>query len=403
MILLYMVFFKEISATFFVGITNPTIKHFFTILIFSVAYLVRPFAGTVLGMLGDLLGRRYLLLFTILLMGTCSLLMGLIPGYEKWGLLSSFTFISLRILQGFALGGELPGAYVIVYESVKNHVGFAFAVLFSFITAGLLLSNIIGFSLEFIFGDYAWRAGFILGGLLGFIGYYFRRTLHETPEFEKIDNQKRHSFISLVSTYGANLLAGICIVIVVAFGGVMLFAYLHAFVEGILTNYSSGEISLILIPSISIYFVSTLVFGYLSDKIGIAKMFILGTSLIIFVSLPIFYLMTYFASAFSIVVTSIIIMLCYSFVIVGFIFLLCDLFPTDIRVSGVGISYNLAFATIGGIGPVLSTIIINTTQYYFLGPSIVGIICGTVGLLGIFLYFKKGGYHKYNKDMKVKL
>ncbi|MDE4970169.1 MFS transporter, partial [Francisella tularensis subsp. holarctica] len=76
--------------------------------------------------------------------------------------------------------------------------------------------------LEYIFGDFALRAGFIIGGLLGFVGYSVRRNLNETREFENIDKQKRHSFSYLISNYGANLFAGICMVIIVAFGGVML-------------------------------------------------------------------------------------------------------------------------------------------------------------------------------------
>lgn len=183
-------------------------------------------------------------------MGSCSLCMGLMPGYAQWGLYASFVFVLLRIMQGIALGGELPGAYVIVYESVKGKIGFATAILFTFVTGGFLFSDFVGFALEYVFGDFAWRAGFIIGGLLGFVGYYVRRNLHETPEFESIDKQKRHSFGSLVSTYGPNLFAGICIVIIVAFGGVMLTLYIHKFVEDILTGYNSGQISLILTPSV---------------------------------------------------------------------------------------------------------------------------------------------------------
>ena len=73
------------------------------------------------------------------------------------------------------------------------------------------------------------------------------------------------------------------------------------------------------------------------------------------------------------------------------------------RLSGVGISYNLAFATVGGIAPIVSTTIITMTDYNFFGPALVGIICGIVGLIGASIYMKKGGYHKDNKDMIVKL
>jgi MFS family permease len=306
-------------------------------------------------------------------------------------------------MQGIALGGELPGAYVIVYESVKGKIGFATAILFTFVTGGFLLSDFVGFALEYAFGDFAWRAGFIIGGVLGFAGYYVRRNLHETPEFENIDNQKRHSFLSLVSTYGINLFAGICIVIIVAFGGVMLTLYIHKFVEDIIPSYNSGQISLILTPSVLTLTCFTFIFGWLSDKIGIAKMFIAGAGLVVLASLPIFYLMSCYATVFSIVATSIFIMLCYSLVSASFIFLLCDLFPTDVRLSGVGLSYNLAFACVGGIAPLVSTTIITMTAYHFLGPALVGIVCGIFGLVGVFIYLKKGGYYKNNKDMIVKL
>ena len=341
---LYMIFSKEISATFFSQISNPTIKAFLTVLIFSIAYLVRPFAGTILGIVGDLIGRRRLLLFTILLMGSCSLCMGLMPGYAQWGLFASFAFVVLRVMQGIALGGELPGAYVIVYESVKGKIGFATAILFTFVTGGFLFSDFVGFALEYVFGDYAWRAGFIIGGLLGFVGYYVRRNLHETPEFENIDKQKRHSFASLVSTYGANLFAGICTVIIVAFGGVMLTLYIHKFVEDILPAYNSGQISLILTPSVLTLTCFTFIYGFLSDKIGIAKMFITGAVLIVICALPVFYFMSNVATPFAVSLGSVAIMLCYALVAATFIFLLCDLFPTDVRLSGVGLSYNLAFA-----------------------------------------------------------
>jgi MFS family permease len=400
---LYMIFSKEISVTFFAGITNPTIKSFLTVLIFSIAYLVRPFAGTILGIVGDLIGRKRLLLFTILLMGTCSLCMGIMPGYAQWGLFASFAFVFLRVMQGVALGGELPGAYVIVYESVKGKIGFATAILFTFVTCGFLFSDIVGFALQYAFGDYAWRVGFIIGGLLGFVGYCIRRNLHETPQFENIDKQQRLSFSSLISTYRLNLIAGICIVIIVAFGGVMLTLYIHKFVEDIIPMYNSGQISLILTPSVFVLTCFVFIYGYLSDKFGIARMFKLGSALVMIMSVPVFYLMSAWASPLGVIITSIGIMLCYALVASTFIFLLCDLFPTDVRLSGVGISYNLAFAIVGGIAPLVSTTIITMTDYNFFGPALVGIVCGAVGLVGVAIYMKKGGYHKDNKDMIVKL
>ena len=400
---LYAIFSQEIAATFFAGIQNHTIKSFITIIIFSIAYIVRPFAGIILGIIGDLIGRKRLLLFTILTMGTCSLCMGLMPGYETWGLFSSFAFVFLRIVQGIALGGELPGAFVIVYESVKGRVGFQAGILFTFVSFGFLFSDVAGFALESVFGSYAWRLGFIIGGLLGFFGYYIRRSLHETPQFENIDNQKRHSFSSLVSTYGANLLAGICIVTLVAFGGVMLTLYMHNFIQSVMPNYNSSDISLILTPSVLSLCAFTFIFGYFTDKLGIAKIYIIGALSLAIVTAPVFYLIAKIATPTTIILASIVIMIFYSFVTSSFIFLLCDLFPTDVRLSGVGLSYNLAFAIVGGVAPILSTMIVAVTEYKFLGPSLMGVICSIIGLIGVFIYFKKGGFYKENKSVIVKL
>ena len=120
-------------------------------------------------------------------------------------------------------------------------------------------------------------------------------------------------------------------------------------------------------------------------------------------SAPIFYIMSAFATPQVIAIALMVIMLSGGLVTASFIVLLCDLFPTDIRLSGVGISYNLAFAIVGGIGPLVSTTIITTTNYYFLGPAIVGLICGIIGLLGVIIYYKKGGYYKSNSNLIVKL
>ena len=123
---------------------------------------------------------------------------------------------------------------VLLYESVKGKIGFASAMLFTFVTASFLLSGLIIYLLEMVFHEYAWRIGFILGGLFSFVGYYVRKSLNESSEFENINKQEKHSFKSLLSTYGLNILGGISIVITVAFSGIMLALYTHKFVEGLL-------------------------------------------------------------------------------------------------------------------------------------------------------------------------
>lgn len=326
-------------------------------LVFSIAYIVRPFAGSILGAVGDLIGRRKLLLFTISLMGFCSLSMGLMPSYAQLGVYASISFVVLRIVQGIALSGELPGAFVLVYESINKKVGFATSTIWFLVIIAFVLANAAGFCLEYIFGEYAWRVGFIIGGLLGFIGYHIRKKLHETPAFQKLDKEKKYSFFSLFSNYRLSLISGISMTIAVSFGVVILILYIHDFVSNLLPNYNSGQVSLILIPSVIMLTALTLVYGYFSDKFGIAKMFMLGTILITICVPIMFYSMSILATPFSIIFLSILIMFCYALLTASSIFLLCDLFPTEVRLSGVGICYNLGFALVGGIAPLISTLI----------------------------------------------
>ena len=132
-------------------------------------------------------------------------------------------------------------------------------------------------------------------------------------------------------------------------------------------------------------------------------MFKLGSVLMIVLSLPIFYFMVTLATPMWVVITSSLIVLSYALIPSSFIFLLCDLFPTDVRLSGVGLSYNFAFAIVGGVAPLVSVAIISSTGFHFLGPALVGVVCGVIGLVGVAIYHKKGGYYKDNENLIVKL
>ncbi|MFC4892905.1 MFS transporter [Pseudofrancisella aestuarii] len=384
---LYMVFSKEISATFFSGIESELIKSIFTVIIFSIAYLIRPFAGMILGSIGDVIGRKKLFTFTIMLMGICSFLMGVLPGYETLGLTATVLFVTLRILQGVALGGELPAAYVIVYESVQKNFGAAFGLLFTFVTFGFLFSDLVSYVFGAIFGDYAWRMSFIFGGVLAFFGYYVRLNLHETPQFLNLQKKDKVPFLILFNKYSLRVVAATCLSIVIAFGGVMLTLYMHDFV-GRLIDLPSSEISFILAPSLLALSIATYVFGYRADKIGLRKTYAIACVLLLILALPCFYIIANIKTPLAVIFGTSILTILFGMYVSVALYFICDLFPTDVRLSGVGLSYNLAFALVGGLAPLTSHSVGMVSGQAYLGFGAVALVCALLGLLGLFLYSK---------------
>ena len=279
-------FSKEIVEAFFTNIDNHNIKTFITIAIFSITYMVRPLGAISLGLLGDRYGRKKVFTLTIILMGFASICMGLMPGYASWGLFASISFVLFRVLQGFALSGELPAAYVIVYESTFKHIGFKLSILFAFVLAGLIFATTACIVLKYLFGIYAWRVGFILGGGLAIFGYYMRLKLVETPLFKQIEYRKKKPLVKLLKKNSLNIFTGFCFAMLFAVGAIILLQYSNFYISHLL---SIEDTSLIMIPVQITVILAVIVFGYISDKLGFIKMYTFGCILLLIVT-PIVFL-----------------------------------------------------------------------------------------------------------------
>ncbi|MEY8766290.1 MULTISPECIES: MFS transporter [Francisella] len=392
--LLYVLFSAQIVNTFFAGIDDSLIKSFITIAIFSLTYIVRPLGAVTLGILGDRYGRKKIFTFTIILMGISSLLMGIMPSYATFGVFASIAFVMFRILQGFALSGELPAAYVIVYETSTKNIGFKLSILFAFVLSGFLFATTVCLILEYLFDDYAWRIGFVLGGFLAIFGYYARLRLTETPLFRKIASRDKKSIITLFKQNYINIFIGFCFAMLFALGAIILLQYSNFYIAKLL---NTSNTSLIMIPVQIIVLISVIVFGYISDKVGLSKMYIVGC-LILLITIPvIFYLMS---DTFSVFMGMIFLIICYSVGASTTLFFLCDIFPTEFRLSGVALSYSLNSAFVGGVCPIVAATIITKTGTIWLGPTIICMICLIFALFAIFLY-KKLGISFYKKSSKI--
>src|SRR5476649_2922897 len=196
-----------IGAKFF-GQFDETTRNIFALLAFAAGFLVRPFGALVFGRLGDLVGRKYTFLITIVFMGGSTFLVGLLPTYSAVGWLAPVLMVGLRLVQGLALGGEYGGAATYVAEHApSNKRGAWTAWIQTTATLGLFISLIVILLVrssvgEETFGAWGWRVPFLVSILLLAVSVWIRLKLHESPVFERIKAEGKTSKAPLTEAFG---------------------------------------------------------------------------------------------------------------------------------------------------------------------------------------------------------
>jgi MFS family permease len=267
-----------IAKQFFSGL-DPTAAYIFALLAFAAGFLVRPFGALVFGRLGDMIGRKYTFLVTILIMGSSTFIVGLLPSYASIGIAAPVILIALRMLQGLALGGEYGGAATYVAEHAPHGRRGAYTSwIQTTATLGLFLSVlvILGVSNAMSvkdYGDWGWRIPFLLSIVLLAVSVWIRLSLNESPAFQKMKAEGRTSKAPLAESFGQwknlkivilallGLTAGQAVVWYCGQFYALFFLTTIAKVDGTTANLLIAASLLIGTP----FFV---VFGTLSDKIG---------------------------------------------------------------------------------------------------------------------------------------
>ena len=191
------VFFTAVIAQLFFPPDMPEwLRQLQTFGIFAAGYLARPLGGIIMAHFGDRIGRKRMFMLSVLLMAVPTLLMGLLPTHASIGIAAPLLLLLLRVLQGAAVGGEVPGAWVFVSEHVPDsRVGFACGTLTSGLTFGILLGSLVATWINTTWSSdevlaWAWRLPFIIGGLFGLLAVWLRRYLDETPVFEEMRRRR---------------------------------------------------------------------------------------------------------------------------------------------------------------------------------------------------------------------
>jgi MFS family permease len=293
-----------ISKSIFAGV-NPTAGFIFTLLSFAAGFAVRPFGAVVFGRLGDLVGRKYTFLVTILLMGGATFLIGLLPGYAIIGIASPIIFVGMRMLQGLALGGEYGGAATYVAEHAPGERRGAWTAWIQMTaTLGLFLSLIVILGVrtttgEELFTSWGWRVPFLVSIFLLGISVWIRLKLHESPAFEKMKAEGSRSKAPVAEAFGQ--WTNLRLVLIVLFGltaGQAVVWYTGQFytlffltqtlkLEGPTAN---TILAIALVISTPFY----LIFGSLSDRVGRKPIILVGFLLAALTYFPLFKGLTHY-------------------------------------------------------------------------------------------------------------
>ena len=303
---LYVSLVAIITKKFFSGM-NDTTAFLFALLAFAAGFFVRPFGALVFGRLGDLVGRKYTFLVTIVIMGASTALVGCLPVYETIGVTAPILLIALRLLQGLALGGQYGGAATYIFEHApEGKRGLYTSWIQTTATLGFFLSLLVILACRLAmtpehFDAWGWRIPFLLSTLLLLISVYIRLQLQESPVFQEIKAAGQLSKAPLSEAFGQ--WANLKIVLLVLFGAVAGQAvvwyggqfYTWLFLERTL-QVDPTKAQLVMAAALLIATPFFVVFGALSDKIGRKKVVMAGCLLAVFTYFPIFKGITHYAN-----------------------------------------------------------------------------------------------------------
>jgi len=294
-----------IAKQFFVG--DPTTTFIFALLAFAAGFIVRPFGALVFGRLGDMIGRKYTFLVTILIMGASTFVVGLLPSYASIGIAAPIILVSLRILQGLALGGEYGGAATYVAEHApEGKRGFFTSFIQTTATLGLFLSLLVILGVrtslgEDEFASWGWRVPFLVSVLLLAVSVWIRLSMNESPAFAKMKAEGKTSKAPLSEAFLQPKNAKIVLLALIGLtmGQAVVWYTGQFYALFFLTQTLKVDLATAnIMVAVSLFFATPffIVFGSLSDKIG-RKNIILGGCLIAALSyFPIFGALTHYAN-----------------------------------------------------------------------------------------------------------
>ena len=382
--IIYSIFAQYIARQFF-----PTIDPFVSlILAFSVltlGFLARPLGGIVLSWLGDRYGRRPVFLGSLFTTTAATILIGLLPSYESWGVAAPLLLVLLRLIQGICLGGELPGALTYAVEAAPQRAGLACAVIILCVNAGVLVATFVNLGIQYSMppadvASYGWRIAFLLGGFMGCVSYMLRRSLEESPEFLRMHAVSKNPIRELLQEHRPAVLAAAGVAAVVGGFTGILYGFVPAYLVHSL-HYSPSETALALTTLLLVSSAGLIVAGWAGDHLPRHIILRVGTALLIVTVIPIWSLIT--GGNENLVLLLGALGLVFSISSGIWPSIIATSFPTRVRFSGIAFSYNLCITILSGFAPLAASTMIERTGVVA-APAIYIAACAVLTFVSTF-------------------
>jgi metabolite-proton symporter len=334
---------------------------------YAVGFVARPVGGLVFGHFGDRIGRKSMLVLSLLIMGIATALIGLLPTFDSIGIWAPVLLVVLRFCQGIGVGGEWGGAVLMAVEHApEGRRGFFGSWPQMGVPAGLLLGNLIFFASRAVLPEgLDWRVPFLLSLLLVGVGLFIRLRLLESPSFEQVKESGTEAdmpIIDVIRTYPKNVLLAMGMRVAENGPFYILTVFVLSYVTAELgLSENVGLVGVLIAAAIGL--VTVPLFGSLSDRVGRRPLYLFGSVFLLLFSFPFFWLLNTGVTPLIWLAIVLAVNLGHDSMYGPQAAYFAELFGTRVRYSGASIGYQLASVFAGGLAFPISTYLIATYNY----------------------------------------
>ena len=349
---------------------DPVVATLLAYTTFAVGFVTRPLGGILFGHFGDRIGRKTMLIMTLMIMGIATFLIGLVPTYEQIGVAAPLLLLLLRVLQGIGLGGEWGGAVLMAYEyAPPEKRGFYASLPQIGLAIGLMLASGVVALLSWLLTDaqflaWGWRIAFLISAAMVGVGIYIRLNVQETPEFAAVkarNAELRIPFADMIKRYPGNVLKGMGARYIDGVFFNVFAVFLIGYLAGTIKISRTDALLGVMIAAFVMIFTIPM-FGRLSDRIGRPRVYFWGSLVTAFASFPAFWLITNSGGNVFLIWIAIVIPfgILYAAIYGPEAALFCDLFDARVRYTGISFVYQFSGIFASGITPIVATALLKS-------------------------------------------
>ncbi|WP_163359196.1 MFS transporter [Klebsiella aerogenes] len=349
---------------FFPATNDPLLGSFLAFSGFAIGFIARPLGGVIFGHLGDRYSRKMTLIITLTLMGASTFLIGLLPTYAHIGVLAPIALITLRFVQGVASGGEWGGGVLMLSENApESQKGYYTAWSQVGVCGGFVLSSLAFYLVQLLPQEevmsWAWRIPFLLSLFIFLVGVYIRRNIQENAEFvaRKAENDSKNEahhlpVLSAFKNHPRAILQAIGLRLAENGAVYIFFTFSVVYCKHI--GIDTRDLIAAVTIAMTVEIATILGWGWLSDRIGRKRLYYIGVIGMALVVFPFFWLLNMHSFPAMLLAMLLALPLCHGAMIAAQPCLMVDLFPVEVRYTGLALGHEIGAVISGGISPMLA-------------------------------------------------